>query len=253
MTGFVRNITVNTVTEALEEIRDLLVAQLWEVDAGSPTSFPFLLKSPEIINGYRPWIRYTNPSASVFRLQGDFDGTGASLSTARDTTVNSGSFIWVAADNEAMCQYVRPGSGANNAFHAGRLELLDPLDGKGIAVGELLNNGTAANYQEAEAYNSTAKWQQATSNHGLVANLYTGVNLNSGTLLVATNNKPIIASYFRFNTAFYRGDVKFAVSGLAGALAGTEFEFRNDTTNVLEKVYVSSGTGGFLVFDSSIV
>lgn len=252
MTGFVRNVQVNNIQEALEEIRDLLVAQAWEIHSGSPNSYPFVLKSPIIVNGYRPWLRYTNPTGTTLRLQGDFDGSGTHLSTARDSILGVGSRIWLAADSEAMCQYIKPATANGDAFHAGALDRLSPTDGSAIQVGLLSNSNSTGLAQTAERFNSTTKWDNSDAGCGLFANIYTGAINTSSILLMPVTGTPQLTSYFRFNnTDKFRGEVKFAVTGLAGATAGTEFEIINPDTLTVEKVYVSSGAGGFLVYDAT--
>lgn len=251
MSGFVRNVQVDTIAEALEEIRDLLVAQTWEVHTGTPTSLPLVFKSPDIVNGYRPWIRYTNPTGTTLALQGDFDGTGTTLSTARNSVLGIGSRIWLASDSEAMCQYIKPAIGNGEAHHAGALDRLSPTDGSAIQVGVITNLNFINVAQNAERFNATNKWDGSSQSVGLYASPYTGSAYTSSVLLMPVTGTPQLGTYFRYATIDgFRGEVKFAVTGLAGATAGTEFEIINPTTLVVEKVYVSSNVGGFLVYEA---
>ena len=244
MTGFVRNQQVDNVAQALEVIRDLLVGQGWLVDSGSLDSLSFVFKSPTVVNGYRPWLRYDSPSPGVLALQGDFDGSGIFLSDRRDSEVVVGSRIWLAADHEAICQYIKPPTGAGDAYHAGALDRLSPTDGTAVQVGRLSTSFDASHAQEAQEFNGTQMWQYC--DQGIFTNIYT-----DGSLLMPVTNTPMLASYFRMRDGVYRGDVKFAVTGLAGATPGTEFEVINPDTLEVEKVYVSTGEGGFLVFDAT--
>ena len=250
MSNFLRNIEVGTVAEAAEEIRDLLVLAGWEVESGDPTSFPMLIKGT-VVNGARPWLRYTNPSGTILRMNGDFDGGGANLSTNRDWTLGAGSRLWMAANDESSCQYIKPSSGTGDAYHAGALERLIPTDGTAIAVGLLTNSNQSANYQEAERFGTSTKWQVASLSQGLYANIFTGSNGNSSTLNLGTTGYLQVAPYFRMFSSEYRGVVPFAASGLSGALAGQEFEMRDPITDDITEIYVSSGVGGFKVFDAA--
>lgn len=250
MTSFLRDITVNTVAEAAEEIRDILVSELWEVDTGSPSSFPMVLKSPNIISGIRPWLRYTNPSGTILRLNGDFDGTGANLSANRDWTLGAGSRLWLATDEKSTCQYIKPLTANGDAYHAGALDRILPADATAIQVGLLSSINSANVAQDAEVFGGTGKWQGSTSGHGLYANIFSGSAVSSTTLLLSTTSFPFIAPYFRFHLANFRGVVPFAVCGLSGAPAGTEYQERDPITDVLIKAYICSGVGAFLVYEA---
>lgn len=250
MTNFLRDITVDTVADAAEEIRDILVSELWEVHTGSPSSFPMVLKSPDIISGIRPWIRYTNPAAGTLRLNGDFDGTGTHLSTNRDWSVSAGSRLWLACDEKSTCQYIKPLTENGSAYHAGALDRILPADATAIQVGLLSSVNSANIAQDSEGFGTTTKWQGSTSGNGLYANIFTGNAASSTVLTLNTTGFPFIAPYFRFQGSNFRGVVPFAVCGLSGATAGTEYQERDPITDALIKAYICSGVGGFLVYEA---
>jgi len=249
MTAYLRNIQVDTVTDAATAIHDLLVAEGWTVTTGSPNSLPMVLAG-KIVNSVRPYLRFSNPSGTILRLNGDALGDGSSLSVNREWTLSSGSRLWMAADDEATCIYIKPVTGSGNAYHAGALERANPTDGWAWAVGQLTNSSSGATYQIAQQLNSSTKWQASSTNSGIYANIFTGENYNSGTLNTNLLGVPILAPYFRFPGNDFRGIVKFAVSGLAGAPPGTEFEQRDPQTGNVTKIYVCSGVGAFEVFSA---
>jgi hypothetical protein len=249
MTAYLRNIQVNTVTDAATAIHDLLVAEGWTVTTGSPNSLPMVLAG-KVVNSVRPYLRFSNPSGTVLRLNGDALGNGSSLSTNREWTLSSGSRLWMAADDEATCIYIKPSTGSGDAYHAGALERADPTDGWAWAVGWLTSWNNGSTYQIAQQLNSSTKWQEASTNHGIFANIFTGSAIASTTLNTNLLGVPILAPYFRFNSNDFRGIVKFAVSGLSGATAGTEYEQRDPQTGNLTKIYVCSGLGAFEVFSA---
>jgi len=249
MTAYLRNIQVDTVTDAATAIHDLLVAEGWTVTTGSPSSLPMVLAG-KVVNSVRPYLRFSNPSGTVLRLNGDALGDGSSLSTNREWTLSSGSRLWMAADDEACCIYIKPITGSGVAYHAGALERANPTDGWAWAVGVLTNSSFSSTYQIAQQLNSSIKWQWASNNTGIYANIFTGINYESGTLNTNLLGVPILAPYFRFANNDFRGIVKFAVSGLTGAVAGTEFEQRDPQTDNVIKIYVCSGSGAFEVFSA---
>ena len=249
MTAYLRNIQVNTVTDAATAIRDLLVAEGWTVTTGSPSSLPMVLAG-KIVNSVRPYLRFSNPSGTILRLNGDAFGNGSSLSTNREWTLSSGSRLWMAADDEATCIYIKPVTESGAAYHAGALERLDPNDGWAWAVGVLTNSSSGGVYQIAQQLNSSTKWQGNSTYNGIYANIFTGDNYGSSTLNTNLLGVPILAPYFRFSGNDFRGIVKFAVSGLAGAPPGTEYEQRDPQTGNVTKIYVCSGVGAFEVFSA---
>ena len=249
MTAYLRNIQVNTVTDAATAIHDLLVAEGWTVTTGSPNSLPMVLAG-KVVNSVRPYLRFSNPSGTVLRLNGDAFGNGSSLSTNREWTLSSGSRLWIAADDEACCIYIKPATGSGAAYHAGALERANPTDGWAWAVGVLTNTEASGVYQIAQQLNSSTKWQEASTHTGIYANIFTGRNYDSGTLNTSLLGVPILAPYFRFTGNDFRGIVKFAVSGLSGAVAGTEYEQRDPQTGNVTKIYVCSGVGAFEVFSA---
>jgi len=249
MTAYLRNIQVDTVTDAATAIHDLLVAEGWEATTGSPNSLPMVLAG-KIVSSVRPYLRFSNPSGTILRLNGDAFGNGTSLSTPREWTLSAGSRLWMAADDEATCIYIKPSTGSGAAYHAGALERIDPTDGWAWAVGLLTNSNSTEVYQIAQRLNSSTKWQSNTINSGIYANIFTGTNYNSGTLNTELLGVPILAPYFRFAGNDFRGIVKFAVSGLAGATPGTEYEQRDPQTGDVAKIYVCSGVGAFEVFSA---
>jgi len=249
MTAYLRNIQVDTVAAAATAIHDLLVAEGWEVTTGSPNSLPMVLAG-KVVNSVRPYLRFSNPSGTILRLNGDAFGDGSSLSTNREWTLSAGSRLWMAADDEACCIYIKPVTGSGIAYHAGALERAVPTDGWAWAVGLLTNSRTGGAYQIAQQLNSSTKWQADSGNTGIYANIFTGLNFESGTLNTNLLGVPILAPYFRFAGNDYRGIVKFAVSGLAGAPPGTEYEQRDPQTGNVTKIYVCSGTGAFEVFSA---
>jgi hypothetical protein len=204
----------------------------------------------KVVNSVRPYLRFSNPSGTILRLNGDAFGNGSSLSTNREWTLSSGSRLWMAADDEACCIYIKPITGSGTAYHAGALERVNPTDGWAWAVGELTNSASSDVYQIAQELNSSTKWQEASLYHGIYANIFTGTNYDSGTLNTNLLGVPILAPYFRFPGNDFRGIVKFAVSGLAGAVAGTEYEQRDPQTGNVTKIYVCSGSGAFEVFSA---
>ena len=249
MTAYLRNIQVDTVTDAATAIRDLLVAEGWTVTTGSPNSLPMVLAG-KVVNSVRPYLRFSNPSGTVLRLNGDALGDGSSISANREWTLSSGSRLWMAADDEACCIYIKPATGSGVAYHAGALERANPTDGWAWAVGELTGSSFGETYQIAQGLNSSIKWQIANRYHGIYANIFTGTCHESGTLNTNLLGVPILAPYFRFPSSDFRGIVKFAVSGLLGAVAGTEYEQRDPQTGNLIKIYVCSGSGAFEVFSA---
>ena len=249
MTAYLRNIQVDTVTDAATAIHDLLVAEGWTVTTGSPNSLPMVLAG-KVVNSVRPYLRFSNPSGTVLRLNGDALGNGSSLSTNRDWTLSSGSRLWMAADDEACCIYIKPATGSGAAYHAGALERANPTDGWAWAVGELTWSSFGETYQIAQGLNSSIKWQAAGRYQGTYANIFTGPCGDSTTLNTNLLSVPILAPYFRFPGNDFRGIVKFAVSGLAGAPPGTEYEQRDPQTGNLTKIYVCSGIGAFEVFSA---
>jgi len=249
MTAYLRNIQVDTVTDAATAIHNLLVAEGWTVTTGSPNNLPMVLAG-KIVNSVRPYLRFSNPSGTTLRLNGDAFGDGTSLSTNREWTLSAGSRLWMAADDEATCIYIKPATGSGAAYHAGALERADPTDGWAWAVGVLTNAYQGSAYQIAQQLNSSTKWQGASNYHGIYTNIFTGVNYSSGTLNTDLLGVPILAPYFRFAGNDFRGIVKFAVSGLAGAAAGTEYEQRDPDTGNVTKIYVCSGVGAFEVFSA---
>jgi hypothetical protein len=249
MTAYLRNIQVDTITEAGTQIQDLLVAQGWTVTTGSPSSLPMVLSGKQV-NSVKPYLRFTNPSGTILRLNGDALGNGTSLSINREWTLSAGSRLWMAADDEACCIYIKPLTGNGDAYHAGALERANPTDGWAWAVGILTNIERATTYEIAQQLNSSTKWQTNSIYNGIYANIFTGVNYNSATLNTNLLNSPILAPYFRFPGNDFRGIVKFAVSGLAGASPGTEYEQRDPQTGNVTKIYVCSGSGAFEVFST---
>ena len=248
MTAYLRNIQVNTVTNAATAIRNLLVAEGWTVTTGSPSSLPMVLAG-KVVNSVRPYLRFSNPSGTILRLNGDAFGNGSSLSTNREWTLSSGSRLWMAADDEATCIYIKPITGSGVAYHAGALERINPTDGWAWAVGLLTNAHDASVYQIAQQLNSSTKWQNSTLYHGIYWNIFTGHNL-TGQINIKLLGVPILAPYFRFPNNDFRGVVKFAVSGLTEATPGTEYEQRDPDTGNLIKIYVCSGLGAFEVFSA---
>jgi len=249
MTAYLRNIQVDTVTDAATAIHDLLVAEGWTVTTGSPNSLPMVLAG-KVVNSVRPYLRFSNPSGTVLRLNGDALGDGSSLSADRDWTLSSGSRLWMAADDEACCIYIKPITGSMMAYHAGALERANPTDGWAWAVGWLASWNNGSTYQIAQQLNSSTKWQEASHNTGIFANIFTGINYESTTLNTNLLGVPILAPYFRFANNDFRGIVKFAVSGLTGAPQGTEYEQRDPQTGNVIKIYVCSGSGAFEVFSA---
>jgi hypothetical protein len=249
MTAYLRNVQVDTVTDAATAIHDLLVDQGWEVTTGAPNSLPMVLAG-KVVNSVRPYLRFSSPSGTILRLNGDALGDGSSLSTNREWTLSAGSRLWMAADDEACCIYIKPATGSGVAYHAGALERINPNDGWAWAVGVLSNSNAGSTYQIAQQLNSSAKWQWASNYTGIYANIFTGLNYESGTLNTNLLGVPILAPYFRFANNDFRGIVKFAVSGLAGAPPGTEYEQRDPETGNVTKIYVCSGSGAFEVFSA---
>ena len=249
MTAYLRNIQVDTVTDAATAIHNLLVAEGWTVTTGSPNSLPMVLAG-KVVNSVRPYLRFSNPQGTILRLNGDALGDGSSLSIDREWILSSGSRLWMAADDEATCIYIKSSTGSGDAYHAGALERANPTDGWAWAIGWLTSWNNGSTYQIAQQLNSSTKWQEASLYQGIYANIFTGRNFDSGTLNTSLLGVPILAPYFRFNGNDFRGIVKFAVSGLSGAVAGTEYEQRDPQTGNVIKIYVCSGSGAFEVFSA---
>lgn len=250
MSSYLRNILVGTVLQAAEAIHDLLIAEDWTLETGTPSSLPMVL-SGKAVSSVKPYLRFSNPSGTILRLNGDATGDGSSLSTNRDWTLSAGSRLWMAADDESTCIYIKPSTGSGDAFHAGALERLDPNDGWAWAVGLLSSTNTAALFQIAQQWASTTKWQVASASHGIFTNIFTGNHTTSVLLNNPILGTSILAPYFKFPNNDFRGAVKFAVSGLSGAVAGTEFEQRDPITDDVTKIYVCSGVGAFEVYSAA--
>ena len=249
MTDYLRNIQVDTVGEAAEEIRDLLVVESWTVEAGSPSSLPMVLAGKEV-NSVKPHLRFTNPSSTILRMNGDIDGAGTTLSTNREWTLSAGSRLWMAADDEACCIYIKPTSANGQAYHAGALEREVPTDGWAWAVGILSTTDSATAFQIAQKLNSTTKWENSDLYGGLYRNIFVQGTFSGSGFINKLTGLPILSPYFRYKFEEFRGVVKFATTGLAGAVAGTEYEQRDPITDDVTKIYVCSGVGGFEVFSN---
>jgi len=247
MTSYLRNIEINTLWEATEAIYNLLVDEGWEWIEGSPYDLPMVLAGKEV-NSVRPYLRFNDPEGIgiLLRMNGDALGDGTKLSMNCNWSIGSNHRLWMAADDEACCIYIRNQWGSGSAYHAGSLERIDPNDGWAWAVGMLTSSTFSGVYQVARGLSWPTYWQDSSPNRGIYTNIFTDPwSLNTNLL-----NAPILAPYFRFYGNDFRGIVKFAVSGLTGAPSGTEYEQRDPETNEVTKIYVCSGSGAFEVFST---
>jgi len=244
MTTYLRNIPINTIWEATEAIYDVLTGEGWEPIEGSPYSLPMVLAGREV-NSIRPYLRFNDPEniGILLRMNGDALGDGTQLSMNCNWNIGSNHRLWMAADSEACCIYIKDRWGYGPAYHAGALERIDPNDGWAWAIGELNTSPFSGVYQVARGLSWPAYWQNNTPYRGIYTNIFTDGRINTDLL-----NAPILAPYFRFTGNEFRGVVKFAASGLAGAPSGTEYEQRDPETNEVTKIYVCSGSGAFEVF-----
>lgn len=240
---FRRNIQVDNVTDALTAIQATLADAGWSTITGSPTSLPLVMGSADLVNSVRVFIRFTNPSVGVLRLNGDELGDASSLSPNRDSTISVGSRLWMSADGDAGVIYLKPTAGNGSAFHFGRFDLELPDDGWAWAVGLLSGDPGTAFSHISRAWNSASKWVADLNQRGIHGNPFTAINF--GGVVDPINEvtgRPVIGPYFRIHQVrVFRGVVRFAVTGLAGLPAGVEYESENGD------IYVATGICGFRV------
>lgn len=240
---FRRNIAVDNVADAATAIQAALAEAGWSTISGSPTSFPLLMASENLISGVRVFNRFTSPSANILRLNGDALGDGSALSTSRDFTLSVGSRLWLATDHDASCFLIKPSGGDGSAYHSGRLDALIPDDGWAWQIGVIstASDSSGSICQFAQGFNVTTKWQRIGANISANKGIYSNPFDNNEDLITG---KPEIAPYFRFGTeaaARFRGVVKFAVTGLNHKVSGVEYEAENG------RIYVATGLGAFRV------
>ncbi len=247
MVTYLRNVEINTLWEATTAIYNVLVNEGWQVIRGSPYSLPMVLAG-QTVNSVRPYLRFNDPEriGILLRMNGDALGDGTRLSMDCNWNIGSNRRLWMAADSEACCIYIRDRWGSGSAYHAGALERIDPNDGWAWAVGLLDNSPYSGVYQAARGLDRPNYWLDNTPHQGIYTNIFT----SSWTLNTRLLGAPILAPYFRFYGNEFRGIVKFAVSGLAGAPGGAEYEQRNPETGEVTKIYVCSGAGAFEVFSA---
>ena len=240
---FRRSIQVDNVTDALTAIQAALAEAGWSTITGSPTSLPLVMGSGTIVNSVRIFLRFTNPTANVLRMNGDALGDATSLSRNREWTLSAGSLLWLSADADSGCCLIKPSSGSGNAYHFGRLDALIPEDGWAAQMGELLTTTSNTNLQFEffQEHDGSTKWAFSNTSASNVRGVFTGPFTNGGDSIAG---KPEIAPYFRWAAQAgrqFRGVVRFAVTGLEHKPSGIEHEGQGG------KLYVSTGSGGFRV------
>ena len=247
MATYLRNVRINTIWQATEAIYDVLTTEGWQWVRGSPHSLPMVLAGQEV-NSVRPYLRFDDPEriGITLNMYGDALGDGTRLSMACSWSIGSERRLWMAADNEACCIYIKDQWAPGVAYHAGALERIDPNDGWAWAVGLLTNSPYSGVYQAARGISPPTYWVNNSPHQGIYSNIFT----DSWSLNTRLLGAPILAPYFRFYGNEFRGIVKFAVSGLSGANPGTEYEQRDPQTGNVTKIYVCSGTGGFEVYSA---
>jgi len=247
MATYLRNVEINTIWEATEAIYDVLTGEGWQVIQGSPHDLPMVLGGQEV-NSVRPYLRFDDPEeiGITLTMYGDALGDRTRLSRACSWSIGSEHRLWMAADNEACCIYIKDQWNPGVAYHAGALERIDPNDGWAWAVGLLNNSPYSGVYQVARGFSRQTYWLDNTPHRGIYSNIFT----DSWSLETQVLGAPILAPYFRFYGNEFRGIVKFAVSGLAGAPGGAEYEQRDPETGEVTKIYVCSGVGAFEVFSA---
>lgn len=249
MPRYLRNVLVGSVVEALTLIRDQLVLEGWEIISGNVDNLPMLIAGKDV-SSVRPYLKFSSTAATNIRVNGDALGNDVNLSLSREWAIGSGHRLWMANDDESFCLYIKPSSGNGIIHHGGALERILPSDGWAWAVGQVTSSASSGTLQIAQGWNITTKWVSSTTNHGISSNIFTGNVANSVVLINPVLGTPIVAPYIKFTATEFRGAVKFAVSGLAGLNAGTEYEQRDPVTNDLLKVYVGDSLAAFEVFSA---